>query len=156
MCIHLLQLRRILPCLQEMDATCNVTLDDNHCAYFDHVDKLKNYGAHNKETVSSLLWAFFHYWAYQHDYMQDVISIRTGRIISKHMKDWTRRVGNDRHLICIEDPFETSHDLGRVVDKFSIKILREEFERAANILQYDANPSVTLFEPYMPLSVDEP
>uniref|UniRef100_A0ACD5U6A8 Uncharacterized protein n=1 Tax=Avena sativa TaxID=4498 RepID=A0ACD5U6A8_AVESA len=156
MCIHLLQLRRILPCLQEMDATCNVTLDDNQCAYFDHVDKLKNYGAHNKETVSSLLWAFFHYWAYQHDYMQDVISIRTGRIISKHMKDWTRRVGNDRHLICIEDPFETSHDLGRVVDKFSIKILREEFERAANILQYDANPSVTLFEPYMPLSVDEP
>lgn len=66
------------------------------------------------------------------------------------MKDWTRRVGNDRHLICIEDPFETSHDLGRVVDKFSIKILREEFERAANILQYDPNPSVTLFEPYVP------
>ncbi|XP_047045487.1 UTP:RNA uridylyltransferase 1-like [Lolium rigidum] len=152
MCIHLLQLRGILPCLQEMDATCNVTVEDNHCAYFDQVDKLKNYGAHNKESVSSLLWAFFHYWAYQHDYMQDVISIRTGRIISKHMKDWTRRVGNDRHLICIEDPFETSHDLGRVVDKFSIKILREEFERAANILQYDANPSVTLFEPYVPPS----
>jgi hypothetical protein len=64
-----------------MDATCNVTVEDNHCAYFDQVDKLKNYGAHNKESVSSLLWAFFHYWAYQHDYMQDVISIRTGRII---------------------------------------------------------------------------
>ncbi|CAM0957109.1 unnamed protein product [Alopecurus aequalis] len=150
MCIHLLQLRRILPCLQEMEATCSVTVDDNHCAYFDQVDKLKNYGAHNKETVPSLLWAFFHYWAYQHDYMQDVISIRTGRIISKHMKDWTRRVGNDRHLICIEDPFETSHDLGRVVDKFSIRILREEFERAANILQFDPNPCVTLFEPYVP------
>lgn len=150
MCIHLLQLRRILPCLQEMEATCYVTVDDNHCAYFDQVDKLNNYGAHNKETISSLLWAFFHYWAYQHDYTKDVISIRTGRIISKHMKDWTRRVGNDRHLICIEDPFETSHDLGRVVDKFSIKILREEFERAANILQYDPNPSVTLFEPYVP------
>ena len=64
-----------------MEATCSVTVDDNHCAYFDQVDKLKNYGAHSKETVSSLLWAFFHYWAYQHDYMQDVISIRTGRII---------------------------------------------------------------------------
>ncbi|KAE8788558.1 RNA uridylyltransferase 1-like [Hordeum vulgare] len=149
MCIHLLQLRRILPCLQEMDPTCYVTVDDNHYAYFDQVDKLNNYGAHSNETLSSLLWAFFHYWAYQHDYTQDVISIRTGKIISKHMKDWTRRVGNDRHLICIEDPFETSHDLGRVVDKFSIKILREEFERAANILQYDLNPSVTLFEPYV-------
>ncbi|XP_062205321.1 UTP:RNA uridylyltransferase 1-like [Phragmites australis] len=149
MCIHLLQLRRILPCLQEMEATYYVTVDENNCAYFDQVDKLNNYGAHNKDTVSRLLWAFFHYWSYEHDYTRDVISIRTGRIISKERKDWTRRVGNDRHLVCIEDPFETSHDLGRVVDKFTIKILREEFERAANILQFDPNPSVTLFEPYV-------
>ncbi|KAL0464707.1 UNVERIFIED_CONTAM: UTP:RNA uridylyltransferase 1 [Sesamum latifolium] len=59
---------------------------------------------------------------------------------SKRAKDWTRRVGNDRHLICIEDPFEVSHDLGRVVDKYSIRVLREEFERAAEIMQYDRNP----------------
>lgn len=70
--------------------------------------------------------------------------------ISKRAKDWTRRVGNDRHLICIEDPFEISHDLGRVVDKYSIKVLREEFERAADIMQYDQNPFVKLFEPYTP------
>lgn len=69
---------------------------------------------------------------------------------SKQEKDWTRRVGNDRHLICIEDPFETSHDLGRVVDKYSIRVLREEFERAANIMQYDPNPWVALFQPYIP------
>ncbi|KAG0549756.1 hypothetical protein BDA96_01G282100 [Sorghum bicolor] len=150
MCIHLLQLRRILPCLQEMEATYYVKVDENNCAYFDQVEKLNNYGAHNRDTISRLLWAFFHYWAYEHDYTRDVISIRTGRIISKERKDWTRRVGNDRHLICIEDPFEISHDLGRVVDKFSIKILREEFERAANILQFDPNPSMTLFEPYVP------
>ena len=67
---------------------------------------------------------------------------------SKGAKDWTRRIGNDRHLICIEDPFETCHDLGRVVGKYSIKILREEFERAADMIQ--THPSVTLFEPYIP------
>ncbi|KAG6487921.1 hypothetical protein ZIOFF_056659 [Zingiber officinale] len=55
----------------------------------------------------------------------------------KQEKDWTRRIGNDRYLICIEDPFNISHDLGRVVDKYSIKILREEFERAADIMQYE-------------------
>lgn len=70
-------------------------------------------------------------------------------VFSKHAKDWTRRIGNDRHLICIEDPFQTSHDLGRVVDKHSIKVLREEFERAAYIMQYDPNPCVKLFEPYV-------
>ncbi|TYH28158.1 hypothetical protein ES288_A02G122900v1 [Gossypium darwinii] len=69
---------------------------------------------------------------------------------SKGEKDWTRRIGNDRHLICIEDPFVVSHDLGRVVDKFSIKILREEFERVTNVMQYDPNPWITLFEPYVP------
>ena len=53
-------------------------------------------------------------------------------------------------MICIEDPFEISHDLGRVVDKYSIKVLREEFERAAEIMQNDPNPCVTLFQPYIP------
>jgi len=89
-------------------------------------------------------------WAYHHDYSNDVISVRRGCLISKQEKDWTRRIGNDRHLICIEDPFQISHDLGRVVDKFSIKVLREELERAADIMQHAPNPCVTLFEPYVP------
>lgn len=67
---------------------------------------------------------------------------------SKQEKGWTTRVGNDRHLMCIEDPFETGHDLGRVVDRQTIRILREEMERAASVLQHDDDPCVTLFEPY--------
>ncbi|CAA7401791.1 unnamed protein product [Spirodela intermedia] len=151
MCIHFLQLRRpaILPCLQEMQPTYMVTVDGIECAFFDQVQKLEHFGSVNRESIAELLWAFFSYWAYHHDYANNVISVRTGGIISKQSKDWTRRIGNDRHLICIEDPFELSHDLGRVVDKFTIKILREEFERAAEIMQYDPNPSVRLFEPYV-------
>ncbi|CAK8560954.1 unnamed protein product [Lathyrus sativus] len=151
MCIHFLQQRRpaILPCLQGMDATYSVTVDNVDCAFFDQVEKLGHFGQHNKESIAHLVWGFFFYWAYCHDYANSVISVRTGNTISKRDKDWTRRVGNDRHLICIEDPFEISHDLGRVVDKRSIKVLREEFERAADIMQYDPNPCVKLFEPYV-------
>ncbi|GAU40931.1 hypothetical protein TSUD_348680 [Trifolium subterraneum] len=151
MCIHFLQQRRpaILPCLQGMDPTYSVTVDNVDCAFFDKVEKLGHFGRHNKETIAHLVWGFFYYWAYCHDYANSVISVRTGSTISKRDKDWTRRVGNDRHLICIEDPFEISHDLGRVVDKHSIKVLREEFERAADIMQYDPNPCVKLFEPYV-------
>ncbi|KAH7863075.1 hypothetical protein Vadar_013056 [Vaccinium darrowii] len=154
MCIHFLQQRQpaILPCLQAMERTYAVTVDDVECAYFDQVDKLSGFGSRNRESIAQLVWAFFNYWAYCHDYACDVISIRTGRIISKGAKDWTRRVGNDRHLICIEDPFETSHDLGRVVDRNSIRVLREEFERAAEIMQNDHNPCVTLFDPYVSMS----
>ncbi|CAN4125736.1 unnamed protein product [Withania somnifera] len=152
MCIHFLQQRRpaILPCLQGMEATYCVTVDHIECAYFDKVEKLYSFGSHNGESLARLVWAFFNYWAYCHDYANDVISVRTGCTVSKRAKDWTRRIGNDRHLICIEDPFEVSHDLGRVVDKFSIRVLREEFERAAEIMLYDPNPSVKLFEPYIP------
>ncbi|GER57476.1 poly(A) polymerase cid [Striga asiatica] len=152
MCIHFLQQRRpaILPCLQGMVTTYFATVENVECAYFDQVEKLQNFGSHNGESIAQLVWAFFHYWAYCHDYANDVISVRTGSTLSKRSKDWTKRVGNDRHLICIEDPFEVSHDLGRVVDKHSIRVIREEFERAAEIMQYDPNPCVTLFEPYAP------
>lgn len=152
MCIHFLQQRvpAILPCLQGMEATYSVTVDNIKCAYFDKVEKLYGFGSHNGESLARLVWAFFNYWAYCHDYANDVISVRTGSTVSKRAKDWTRRIGNDRHLICIEDPFEVSHDLGRVVDKFSIRVLREEFERAAEIMQYAPNPCVNLFEPYIP------
>ncbi|KAL5792537.1 hypothetical protein ACOSP7_001131 [Xanthoceras sorbifolium] len=152
MCIHFLQQRKpaILPCLQGMKTTYSVTVDDIRCAFFDQVEKLRDFGSRNRETIAQLVWGFFNYWAYGHDYTSSVISVRTGSVISKLGKDWTRRIGNDRHLICIEDPFETTHDLGRVVDKFSIKVLREEFERAADIMQYDPNPCVKLFEPYVP------
>ncbi|WVZ16206.1 hypothetical protein V8G54_009188 [Vigna mungo] len=133
-----------------METTYSVTVDDINCAFFDKVEKLGDFGRQNKETIAQLVRGFFHYWAYCHDYANSVISVRTGSIISKREKDWTRRIGNDRHLICIEDPFETSHDLGRVVDKYSIKVLREEFERAAEIMQNDPNPCIKLFEPYVP------
>ncbi|XP_076929972.1 UTP:RNA uridylyltransferase 1-like [Bidens hawaiensis] len=152
MCIHFLQQRTpsILPCLQGMETTYKVNVDDVECSYFDQVEKLQGFGSRNGESIAQLVWAFFNYWAYRHDYTNDVISIRMGCLISKREKDWTRRIGNDRHLICIEDPFEVSHDLGRVVDKRSIRVLREEFERAAEVLQYDTNPCVKLFEPYIP------
>ncbi|KAM7260916.1 hypothetical protein ACFE04_026391 [Oxalis oulophora] len=154
MCIHFLQQRRppILPCLQMLEPTYSEIIDDTEYAFYDRVERLCNYGSRNKETIAELVWGFFNFWAYRFDYTKDVISVRTGHIISKQDKDWSRRIGNDRHLICIEDPFEISHDLGRVVDKFSIKVLREEFERAAEVLQFDPNPCVTLFKPYVPAS----
>ncbi|KAI3886043.1 hypothetical protein MKX03_003624 [Papaver bracteatum] len=92
---------------------------------FDEVKNLPNFGAASNESIAYLV---------------------------KHAKDWIRRIGNDRHLICIEDPFETSHDLGRIVDKFTRKTLRKEFDQAADVMQYDPDPCVTLFEPYVPSS----
>ncbi|EYU25710.1 hypothetical protein MIMGU_mgv1a026745mg, partial [Erythranthe guttata] len=150
MCIHFLQQRwpAILPCLQRMGTTYSTTAEDIECSYFDRVKELRNFGIRNRENLSQLVWAFFHYWAYCHDYVNDVISVRTGDLLSKREKGWTIRVGNDRHLMCIEDPFDVYRDLGRFVDRSTLRIIRQEFERAAEIMQYDSQPFVALFEPY--------
>lgn len=66
---------------QAMERTYAVTVDDVECAYFDQVDKLSGFGSRNRESIAQLVWAFFNYWAYCHDYAHDVISIRTGGII---------------------------------------------------------------------------
>jgi DNA polymerase sigma len=64
-----------------MEPTYSVTVDDIECAFFDQVGKLCNFGSRNKETIAQLVWAFFNYWAYRHDYANSVISVRTGSII---------------------------------------------------------------------------
>jgi DNA polymerase sigma len=64
-----------------MRTTYSVTVDDIQCAYFDQVEKLRGFGSQNKETIARLVWAFFNYWAYGHDYANAVISVRTGSIL---------------------------------------------------------------------------
>lgn len=64
-----------------MRATYSVTVENIECAFFDQIDKLQDFGSHNKETIAELVWAFFNYWAYSHDYANTVISVRRGRTI---------------------------------------------------------------------------
>merc|ERR1712157_161786 len=99
-----------------------------------------NFGALNKSTSAELLYQFFYYWAYKHNYKSSVISIRTGDWISKEDKGWTSRKAGDNHLICIEDPFQLSNDLGRVVGRKTIFFLRDEFKRAADIMANAVDP----------------
>ena len=154
MCIFHLQTRSppILPVLQspEYPATVSEQVGEWKVEYFDQVSDLKSYNFESKNTQSlaELVWEFFEFWAWKHNYLHDVVSIRLGKIISKESKDWTKRVGRDRHLLCVEDPFLLSHDLGRTVDMKSKDVMRKEFFRAATILRDFVVPEDALFEPY--------
>lgn len=66
---------------QGMEATYSVTVGNIECAYFDKVEKLYGFGSHNGESLARLVWAFFSYWAYYHDYANDVISVRSGSTV---------------------------------------------------------------------------
>jgi len=150
MCIHLLQTRLppVLPVLQSLPATFSATVGLWTAEFFDDTLALEGFGAENKQTLADLVWDFFEYWAWRHDYADGVISIRTGSVISKESKDWTRRIGSERHLLCVEDPFELSHDLGRTVDRQTRDVMRKEFLRAATLLRDSDDPMGQLFDAY--------
>ena len=152
MCIYHLQSRSpsVLPVLQRLPPTVSVTVREWKAEFFDDAEALKGFGLENKQTLAELVWQFFEYWAWKHDYMHGVISIRTGSVITKDEKDWTRRIGNERHLLCVEDPFELSHDLGRTVDKQTRDVMRKEFLRAATLLRDSDEPLEQIFELYRP------
>jgi predicted nucleotidyltransferase len=150
MCIHLLQTRRppVLPVLQALPPTFSRRVRDWPCDFFDDVGALRGFGGENGQGLAALVWAFFEYWAWRHNYANGVVSVRTGGVLTKDEKDWTRRIGTERHLLCVEDPFETSHDLGRTVDRQTRDVMRKEFLRAATLLRDSPDPMAQLFEPY--------
>ncbi|KAF2859932.1 PAP/OAS1 substrate-binding domain-containing protein [Piedraia hortae CBS 480.64] len=102
----------------------------------------------NTEPLGSLLTGFFDYFSSQngslrYNWMQDVISLRThGGILRKDKKGWTKAVTEEsnnrkvhhRYLLCIEDPFELTHNVARTVTHYGIVAIRDEFRRAARIL----------------------
>ncbi|KAE8725980.1 Nucleotidyltransferase family protein isoform 2 [Hibiscus syriacus] len=139
MCIHFLQQRRpaILPCLQGMEKTYNVTVDNIECAYFDKVEQLSNFGSPNKETVAQLVKYKFLLTIAEY---ASASKLHESSFSLKHFGYYLQLVVN---VPLCNMPF-CSGSL-----RFSIRVLREEFERAADIMQYDPNPCVKLFEPYV-------
>jgi DNA polymerase sigma len=68
--------------VQAMEPTYALDVDGTECGYFDEVHQLHDFSAENKESIAKLLWEFFHYWAFHHDYRNDVISVRLGKTIT--------------------------------------------------------------------------
>ncbi len=100
--LHVSQLCSLLQCFNSgLLQTCR-TVGQWNCDYFDDVESLSGFGSANKEGLAELVWSFFEYWAWRHDYNNSVVSVRTGGFLTKSHKEWTRRVGNERHLVCIE------------------------------------------------------
>lgn len=150
MCIFHLQTRAppILPILQALPPTFSLQVGEWQASFFSNVDMLAGFGVSNNQNLAELIWEFFEYWAWKHDYANGVVSIRIGSLLSKESKGWVRRLGNERHLFCVEDPFILSHDLGRTVDPQTRDVLRKEFWRAATLLRDFDNPFDELFEAF--------
>ncbi|KAH7045274.1 hypothetical protein B0J12DRAFT_757784 [Macrophomina phaseolina] len=113
----------------------------------------------NKDSLGTLLRGFFRYYGCPgvpdrvggFHWTRDVITFGQRRpwerMVTKEDLGWTKaRVEKDskkevrhRYLVCIQDPFELDHNVGRTVNHQGICAIREEFRRAWRILEDEAH-----------------
>ncbi|KAG0016231.1 hypothetical protein BGZ80_009354 [Entomortierella chlamydospora] len=140
MVINFLQMRSppILPSLHDMEhelSPDNQVINGNNTSFFSDLSKLEGFGQANKESLGGLLYAFFRKFAIEFDYDHHVISIRHACYLTKESKDW-HIPGKHYRLLCVEEPFDTTRNLGNSCDMASGKGLKQEFRRALDILNH--------------------
>lgn len=143
MIVNFLQMRQppVLPNLQRLaeGVAERKVVDGFDCTYYRDVERLRGYGAANKESTGELLAAFFRYFAYEFDYDTMVISVRCGRMLTKEEKGWNVSKEKENCLFTLEDPFEVTHNLGKVVDQNTLPTIRYEFVRAYKLITENAS-----------------
>lgn len=117
----------ILPSLQARPHQKRVTPDGLVYSFDDDLETLSQFGQKNKQSVGELLFAFFRYYGHELNYEKNVISVREGGLVSKDAKSWTFSVNN---RLCVEEPFNTSRNLGNTADDTSFRGLHLELRRA--------------------------
>ncbi|KAF9421058.1 hypothetical protein BGZ94_008944 [Podila epigama] len=126
----------ILPALHDIPHTLspdNQVVNGNNTSFCEDLSKLEGFGYANKESLGGLLYAFFRRFAIEFDYDHHVISVRHGCYLTKESKDWHIQ-GKHYKLFCVEEPLDTSRNLGNSSDMASSKGLKQEFRRALDIL----------------------
>jgi hypothetical protein len=112
-------------------------------SFDDDLKSLIGYGSNNKQSLGDLLFQFFRYYGHEVNYEKHVISVREGKLISKEGKGW-HLLQNNR--LCVEEPFNTTRNLGNTADDTSFRGLHMELRRAFKaILEADLDKSCEQF-----------
>ncbi|KAI9259058.1 hypothetical protein BY458DRAFT_517649 [Sporodiniella umbellata] len=145
MIINFLQQRKppILPvlCAQKESA------EGYPCFDYD-ITRWQGFGRANRESLGGLFYAFFRRFALEFDYETQVISVRQGRYLDKKDKGWD--TGRDKASLCVEEPFNTSRNLGNSADLSSVLGLRTEFQRCVDLIldQADLDSVLACHKPW--------
>jgi len=133
MIICFLQLREppVLPALHQRQHERLPAKDGRAPEFADDLDKLRGFGAKNKETVGQLLFHFFRFYAHEFDYDKWALSVRLGKLITKTEKKWHLAQNN---MLCVEEPFNTVRNLGNTADDTSFRGLHMELRRAFDLI----------------------
>ncbi|PHZ15376.1 Nucleotidyltransferase [Rhizopus microsporus ATCC 52813] len=138
MAINFLQTRQppILPSLHEMPHSLsedNQVIHGLNTSFCDNPDQLRGYGRANRETLGGLLYAFFRRYGFEFDYRSQVISVRSGKVLSRQEKGW-HKGPESQQLLCVEEPFDVHRNLGNSANEEAVHGLILEFQRAVHII----------------------
>ncbi len=133
MIIAFLQIRDppVVPSLHQRHRDKSMRRDGRKSEFADDLNKLRGFGGKNKDSLGTLLFQFFRFYAHEFDYDKNVLSVREGKLLSKTEKGWLHGVNN---MLCIEEPFNTSRNLGNTADDHSFRGLHLEMRRAFDLL----------------------
>ncbi|TQV98068.1 PAP/25A associated domain family [Cordyceps javanica] len=136
--IAFLQLRNppVLPALHQLPYKLPKP-DGSVGDFADNMKKIKGYGNKNKSSEAELLFQFFRFYAHEFDYDKHVLSVRLGRIMTKSDKKWNYALNNQ---LCVEEPFNTTRNLGNTADEYSFRGLHLELRRAFDLISQGKLP----------------
>ncbi|ERF69270.1 hypothetical protein EPUS_03974 [Endocarpon pusillum Z07020] len=129
MIINFLQTRDppVLPALQQGPFLQRKFMCGFNVAFDKDVTLYRGYGSRNKDSLGVLLFQFFRYYGHEVDFETSVMSVRTGTVITKVEKNWHFLQDN---RLCVEEPFNTSRNLGNTADDTSVRGIHLELRRA--------------------------
>lgn len=127
-----LQLRSpaVLPALHQLPYK-TLKSDGTFSDFADNLKKIEGFGSKNKASEADLLFQFFRFYAHEFDYDKHVLSVRSGKLMSKVEKKWNYASNNQ---LCVEEPFNTSRNLGNTADEYSFRGLHLELRRAFDLI----------------------
>jgi hypothetical protein len=132
MIIIFLQLRNppVLPALHQRQEK-RPSASGKNTPFADDLDRLRNFGRKNKESLGQLLFQFFRFYAHEFNYGKYVLSVRLGKMVPKTEKNWQNALNN---MLCVEEPFNTARNLGNTADDTSFRGLHMELRRAFELI----------------------
>lgn len=129
-----MQLPAVHAVFQNLQSQTKVSVLLERLQSFPTMELPSTFGTSEINSVGALLAGFFDFYAHRFNMEDEVVSIRMGRALSKTTK-WSHPVG---WRLSIEDPFELSHDIGRVIfHRKGQDLIRSEFKRASSMLSGD-------------------
>ena len=161
--------QEVLPNLLKKDNIDTVDIDGTNYDIGMFQNEELGFTTRNKSTTGELVSGFFEVLAKDWPWNNGVISVGSGKILSRKEKNWVatkpyisdaiqdselKRLG--KFALPVEDPFDNKHDLSRVLDVEGVFEIRDEVIRAYQLISENTDWSIITEIKYPEITPNEP